>query len=418
MTNVDTMTRDPEIVQPGQDIPREAPPSQLPAVEGKIFDRAGQIEASLGGVRIESLAQVMDVSKLMSQSGVAVPDHCRGNTGICFALCLQALEWKMSPFAVANKSYVVNDRLAYESQLVHAVIEARGPLTKRLEVRYEGEGDAMVCIVIGHIKGEAEPREWRSETLLKSMPDYKIKDGVKVYKGSPLWDKKPRVQMFYDTSRDFARIYMPDVLLGIYTADEMLQHVEIPDGTGGGARDITTEVNAASGAGADGLHERLAAAQKTGEGFQEGAAEGVITTITSPGPGEQVTVSVGVTGAAGGGGAPGAATSVPGEAENRTGDVPTGTGKAPKEKKPASKAKAAKKAAEPEKAAEPPPAPTDGTTYLAHLTAWLSSTEDHEEIDTRWKNEWKLRKACGVGGGEAGTALLNMKNARLKELAP
>lgn len=407
MTNVETLSHDPEIVQPGEQIVSEAPAPQLPVVEGKLFDRAGHIEASLGGVRIESLAQVMDVSKLMSQSGVAVPDHCRGNTGICFALCLQALEWKMSPFAVANKSYVVNDRLAYESQLVHAVIEARGPLQKRLEVRYESEGETLICIVIGHLKGEPGPREWRSETLEKSRPPYKIKDGEKIYKGSPLWDKKPRVQMFYDTSRDFARIYMPDVLLGIYTADEMIQHEGLTDGTGSGARDITAEVNAASGAGAEGLHARLAAAQQTGEGFREGVVDAALNPATEAKDGDKT---------------PPAASEVPPETEKPTASPPAGKVKPPGKEKPASRGKSKKAAPEPkekeETAASPPPPPTDGPSYLTHLEAWLNSTDDHEEIDTRWKNEWKLRQQCGVRGGEAGNALLNMKNARLKELAP
>ncbi|HET9538081.1 MAG TPA: hypothetical protein VFP43_22500, partial [Mesorhizobium sp.] len=38
---------------------------------------------------------------------------------------------------------------------------------------------------------------------------------------SPLWLTKPRVQLFYDASRDWARINCPDVLAGVYTKDEL-----------------------------------------------------------------------------------------------------------------------------------------------------------------------------------------------------
>lgn len=375
MTNTETATPERDIVQPGgESFAQEAPASQLPA-ESRLFDRAGGIEASIGGLRIESLAQVMDVAKLMSQAATAVPEHCRGNTGICFALCLQALEWKMSPFAVANKSYVTNDRLNYESQLVHAVIEARAPLKERLRVRYEGEGDEAVCVVSGWFRGEAGPREHRSPPLSKARPPMgRSKDGTReVRKGSPLWDKKPLVQLFYDTSRDFCRIYCPDVLMGIYTPDEVEQY-EI----GAGARDVTAEADAAAA-----LHQRLEAATKNGEGFREGVVEAGLNEPAEAQDEPQATQ---------------AATTVAPEPGKRTGARATGKAKAPRTGKQADEA------------------PTDAASYRAYFSAWLADTIDVEEIETRWKNEWKLRKRCGVGGGEAGTELLQEKNARVKVL--
>jgi len=399
MTNVDTQTieREQDIVQPGEPIAQEAPKPQLPATpaEGGLFERASQIDATIGGLRIESLAQVMDVTKLMSQAGPAVPAHCRGNVGVCFALCLQALEWKMSPFAVANKSYITNDRINYESQLVHAVIEARAPLKQRLGRRYKGEGDNRVCIVFGTFKGETEVREHESPPLSQIRPpfgDKKDRDGNPIRKGSPLWDKKPDVQLFYDTSRDFGRIYCPDVLLGIYTPDEVEQYGgEI----GTEARDITTEVNIA--ADAAGLHERLAAAQKTGEGFREGVVE---VGLNQPGEAQEASKPTP------------AATTVAKEPEKRTDEPPAGKAKPFGKAKPGSVPKSKK--------AEPSPTPlarpTDGPGYLAYARKWMAESDDPDEVDTRWKNEFKLRKACGVGGGDAGTALVNMKNARLKEL--
>ena len=39
----------------------------------------------------------------------------------CMAVTLQALQWNMSPFAVAQKTHLVNGTLGYEAQLVNAV---------------------------------------------------------------------------------------------------------------------------------------------------------------------------------------------------------------------------------------------------------------------------------------------------------
>lgn len=211
-----------------------------------------------GGLRVQNMLEVMEVSKLMAVSQQAVPAHLRNNPGMCLAVCLTALEWKMSPFSVANKTYVTNDRLNYESQLVHAVIEARAPIKERLRVRYEGEELERVCIVSGTFKGETEPREHRSPPLKECIPP---KNEYGKVKGSPLWTKKPDVQMFYDTSRDWIRIYAPDVLLGIYTPDEVEQY-----GIGDTSTDITPDPGKS-------LHERLKASLAGSEGFRDGVVE-------------------------------------------------------------------------------------------------------------------------------------------------
>lgn len=185
----------------------------LERIEQKI-DRAAAggmvVSDKVGGIMFQSMSEVLEFSKLMSLSDAAVPKHLRGNPGACLAVVTQALEWRMSPFAVANKSYYVNDRIAYESQLVHAVIESRAPLAQRLKCEYEGVGAERVCIVTGHLKDEVDPVVYRSP-MLKDI-------GVK---NSPLWKSDPDQQLWYYSSRSWARRYCPDVLLGIYSKDEL-----------------------------------------------------------------------------------------------------------------------------------------------------------------------------------------------------
>ncbi len=41
-------------------------------------------------------------------------------------------------------------------------------------------------------------------------------------KNSPLWKNDPDQQLFYFSVRSFARRHFPDVMMGIYTVDEML----------------------------------------------------------------------------------------------------------------------------------------------------------------------------------------------------
>jgi hypothetical protein len=187
----------------------------------RIEDRIDRVAAStlevsdaLGGLRFQNMVEVMEFAKCMAIAETAVPKHLRGNPGMCLAVCIQALEWRFSPFAVANKSYVVNDRIGYESQLVHAVIEQRAPIIGRLMHRFDGEGEDRRCIVTAKLRETGETLEYISPVFSKIQP-----------KNSPLWKTKPDLQLYYNTSRDFCRAYFPDVLLGVYSAEELRDHV-------------------------------------------------------------------------------------------------------------------------------------------------------------------------------------------------
>jgi hypothetical protein len=195
----------------------------------RIEDRIDRVAAStlevsdaLGGLRFQNMVEVMEFAKCMAVADTAVPKHLRGNPGMCLAICVQALEWRFSPFAVANKSYVVNDRIGYESQLVHAVIEQRAPIIGRMRHKFEGEGDDRRCIVSATLRETGETLEYTSPAFAKIQP-----------KNSPLWKTKPDLQLYYNTSRDFCRAYFPDVLLGVYSQEELRDHVG-PDN----ARDV------------------------------------------------------------------------------------------------------------------------------------------------------------------------------------
>lgn len=187
--------------------------SQVEKIESKIDNgRAGGLVVSreAGGLSFGNMAEVMEFAKLMAVSGQAVPPHCRAQPGICLGLTIQAIEWRMSPYAVANKSYVVNDRVAYESQLIHAVIEQRAPITGRLRHSFSGEGAERRCKVWAFVRGESEALVYESPTFATITP-----------KNSPLWKSKPDLQLYYNASRDWARAFFPDVILGVYAEDEL-----------------------------------------------------------------------------------------------------------------------------------------------------------------------------------------------------
>ncbi len=193
----------------------ELPITDLAAIEQRIegrIDKALSLEMGVstsGGIDFQNVSQFMELAKMMALANVALPKHLRNNPGACLAVAMQASEWKMSPFQVANKSYSVNDRLAYEAQLVNAVILRRAPLQSRFRVDYEGEGANRRCTVSVTLIG-GEEVSYTSPTI-----------GSITVKNSPLWKSDPDQQLFYFSSRSLCRRHFPDVLLGVYTPDEM-----------------------------------------------------------------------------------------------------------------------------------------------------------------------------------------------------
>jgi hypothetical protein len=174
--------------------------------------------------------EIMDrferIASVMASSKFAVPKHLQGNTGDCLAIIMQSAQWQMDPFAVAQKTHQINGVLGYEAQLVNAVITNRAPITGRLNfewygdwVKINGKEDKSWdkgIKVWATLKGETSPRE-----IDISMGQ------VGSVRNSPLWVSDPRQQLAYLAIKRWSRLYTPDVILGVYTPDEIAEREEL-----------------------------------------------------------------------------------------------------------------------------------------------------------------------------------------------
>jgi len=161
-------------------------------------------------------AEAMEFSKMMSISGIMVRKHFRNHPGACLGMVMQAMRWGMDPFAVANKTYLVKNRdgdeqIAFEAQLITAVLNTRAPIKGRIKYEFSGDGDNKRCRAYAHLaEVDEDPVEAWSPPLGQIHP-----------KNSPLWKSDPEQQLCYYTSRLLARRHFPEVLLGVYDPDEL-----------------------------------------------------------------------------------------------------------------------------------------------------------------------------------------------------
>lgn len=186
------------------------------------------------------------LAQMMASGACTVPKHLQGNTGDCFAIVGQSLRWGMDPYAVAQKTHLVNGTLGYEAQLVIAVINNRAPITDRIKFDYfgdwskvKGKDDKSTDIGVicrATFIGDDEPTE-----LSLTMAQ------VGHVRNSPLWAADPRQQLAYLAAKRFSRLYCPDVILGVYTPDELAAREEAP-------RNVTPK---AKNAGASALLNRV-----------------------------------------------------------------------------------------------------------------------------------------------------------------
>jgi hypothetical protein len=200
-------------------------------------------------LRSDNLNALLKVAQLMSLSKNAVPKHLRGNEGACLAVTMQAMRWNMDPFAVASKTYQVDvdAQIAYEGQAIIAALNNSPLLATRLAFEWAGQWERIVgrfkqvesktkkdgdgnfkkyivpdwdfnkdeeglsCTVSALLVGESAPR-----TLTLLMKQARTRN-------SPLWTEDPKQQLAYLTARRWGRLHTPDVIMGVYTPDELME---------------------------------------------------------------------------------------------------------------------------------------------------------------------------------------------------
>ena len=196
----------------------------------------------------DNLNAMIRVSDLMAGSGQAVPRHLRKNPGACFAVTSQAMRWNMEPFALAQKTYTTDDTspLSYEGQAIIAALNNSPLLVNRLQFEWGGpwekiigrfvwkestkkaddngkpkkylakawddnEEQGLYCTVTATLVGEREPR-----VLQLFLMQARVRN-------SPLWVEDPRQQLAYLAGRRWGRLHAPDVIMGVYTPDELAE---------------------------------------------------------------------------------------------------------------------------------------------------------------------------------------------------
>lgn len=189
----------------------ETTPPPRPAPVDAEFERLLQQEYSprvaLDG---DNMDKMLRLAEIMADSKITVPKHLQGSIADCMAVITQSMLWNMNPFAVAQKTHVVNGALGYEAQLVNAVVSTSTAVKGHFHYEYRGEGQKVECRVGNILRGDSAITwgEWLCADTVTT-------------KNSPLWKTNPKQQLGYLQVKNWSRAYAPSAILGVYTPDEL-----------------------------------------------------------------------------------------------------------------------------------------------------------------------------------------------------
>ena len=158
--------------------------------------------------------ELMDMANVLSQSGTMISPIYRGKAGDCAGLIALCAPYGFNPIQVSWKTYKASKSddapVAFEAQLVNAMVNMSAPIKGKLAYDYDGEGQTRRCIVTGI------DRETGAELVYQTPEVQHIK-----VQNSPLWKSDPDQQLGYYAARSWARRHFPEMLLGVYAADEI-----------------------------------------------------------------------------------------------------------------------------------------------------------------------------------------------------
>lgn len=212
--------------------------AMIPSKEqSSLLRQAGQTIAEMMLFDDRIFEKVSKMGEIMATAKTTIPQHLRGSVGDCTAIIMQGMRWGVDPYAVAQKTHVISGVMGYEAQLVNAVILKNAPIEGRPKYEWFGEWEKILgnfktvksqkgndyqvpnwnsadekglgVKITVQVKGEDDPTEF---TLLLSQA---------TVRNSTLWAADPRQQLAYLAMKRMARIYFPDVLMGVYTPDEI-----------------------------------------------------------------------------------------------------------------------------------------------------------------------------------------------------
>jgi len=151
-------------------------------------------------------------AKLLSTSTL-VPKEFQNNMANCAIGLNIAKRLGADPFMVLQNIDIIHGRPSFRASFLIAMVNASGRFTP-LQFKLTGEGQTRACVAYATNKETSEVVEGPEITMAMAKAEgWSTKAGSK-------WLTMPELMLRYRSAAFFARIYAPDITLGMQTSEE------------------------------------------------------------------------------------------------------------------------------------------------------------------------------------------------------
>lgn len=153
------------------------------------------------------VAQAFAASKL-------VPQHFQNDPASCFIGCQMAIRLGVDPLMLLQNTYIVQGRPGIEAKFAIALVNSSGLFEGPIQWKMSGEGKTRAATAWAKHKASGDLCECTVSMQLAEAEGWVGKSGSK-------WKTMPEQMLRYRSAAWFARLYCPERLMGMQTAEEL-----------------------------------------------------------------------------------------------------------------------------------------------------------------------------------------------------
>jgi len=177
------------------------------------------LDVQLTAGNIFTSAQAFNLAVRMADAfskSTVVPREYQGNTANCLIAVEQACRLNTSPLMVMQNLYIIQGRPAWSSQFIISMINASGRFKTELQYDLAGAGKTLSCYAYAINNAGRKVTGPVITMAMAEAEGWVSKNGSK-------WKTMPEIMIRYRAASFFGRLNCPDLVMGIYSSDEVLE---------------------------------------------------------------------------------------------------------------------------------------------------------------------------------------------------
>lgn len=164
-----------------------------------------------------SFENAQRMAKALSSSTV-VPKDYQNNVPNCIVALEMANRIGVSPIMVMQNMNVIHGKPSWNSTFIISAINTCGRFSQPLQFKLTGTGDERTCIAYTFDKNGNLVEGTPVSIKMAKSEGWFNKPGSK-------WPSMPEQMLRYRAASFFGRLFCPEILLGMHSADEVLDSV-------------------------------------------------------------------------------------------------------------------------------------------------------------------------------------------------